>query len=214
MGETTRDLFLYGGLALGSYFIVKSLTEPLSKPIDAISDLATKIIGVPQYIWDNGGLNYDNINKTKKMIGDTSDKIGTVISVTNPLNWNFNNSTPLNWDNIPSNSLGVKSTLSPQVQALANGMGSYTLNGGLFVNPSSINPLIVSQLQAGTYATSSNTVIKSASVLSPTLSSNYSSKTYSLNPTSSKTLIGKPVGYSSGGVTIKSSGKSGLYLKK
>jgi hypothetical protein len=41
MGETTRDLFLYGGLAVGAYFIVKSLTEPLSKPINAASDLVT-----------------------------------------------------------------------------------------------------------------------------------------------------------------------------
>lgn len=41
MSETTKDLFLYGGLAIGAYFIVKSLTEPLNKPINAASNLLT-----------------------------------------------------------------------------------------------------------------------------------------------------------------------------
>jgi len=50
MSETTRDLFLYGGLAVGAYFIVKSLTEPLVKPITAASDLLTTGINAVEQI--------------------------------------------------------------------------------------------------------------------------------------------------------------------
>lgn len=200
MGETTRDLFLYGGLAVGAYFIVKSLTEPLTKPISALSDLTTKIVGFPEYIWDNGGVNQDNVNKTKKIFSDTASGLGTALNSLNPINLIGNRQTTYNWSNIPISSLGVRTTLSPQVQALASGTGSYALNGGIFVNPDEINPAIITQLKAGTFAsTSSKSSIYKTSTIKNTSSANQS-------------YTGARIGtIFKSGASVKSVGKNGLY---
>ena len=56
MSDTTKDLFLYGGLAIGAYFIVKKLTDPLVKPITEVSDALTTgvqtVSEAPQQLFD------------------------------------------------------------------------------------------------------------------------------------------------------------------
>lgn len=53
MSDTTKDLFLYGGLAVGAYFLVKGLTDPIKKPIEDISNLASGVIQGTESLFKN-----------------------------------------------------------------------------------------------------------------------------------------------------------------